>query len=106
MVQQMVDKVELIKRRIKTAQDRQASYTNTKHRPLHFEAVEHVFLRVSPFRNVMRFGLKGKLAPRFIGSFEIFEKVRDVAYHLALPPYLSSIHNVSHVSLIRQYVAD
>ncbi|XP_073123199.1 uncharacterized protein [Henckelia pumila] len=102
----MVYKVELIKRRIKTTQDRQASYANTKRRPLHFEAGEHVFLRVSPFHKVMRFGLKGKLVPRFIGLFEILEKVGDMAYRLALPPYLSSIHNVFHVSLLRQYVAD
>ncbi|XP_073132159.1 uncharacterized protein [Henckelia pumila] len=54
----------------------------------------------------MRFGLKGKLSPRFIGPFEILEKVGDVTYHLALPSYLSSIHDVFHVSLLRQYVVD
>ncbi|XP_073153728.1 uncharacterized protein [Henckelia pumila] len=106
LVQKMVDKVELIKRRIKTAQDRQASYANTKLRPLHFEAGEHVFLRVLTFRKVMRFGLKEKLATRFIGPFEILEKVGDVAYHLVLPSYLSSMHNVFHVSLLHLYVAD
>ncbi|XP_073153702.1 uncharacterized protein [Henckelia pumila] len=106
LIQQMVDKVELIKRRIKTTQDRQTSYANTKRRPLYFEAGEHVFLRVLPFRKMMRFGLKGKLAPRFIGPFEMLEKVGDVAYSLALPPYLSSIHNVFHMSLLCQYVAD
>ncbi|XP_073152819.1 uncharacterized protein [Henckelia pumila] len=55
---------------------------------------------------VMRFGLKGKLSSRFIGPFEILEKVGEVAYHLALPPYISGIHDVFHVSLLRQYVAD
>ncbi|XP_073154123.1 uncharacterized protein [Henckelia pumila] len=54
----------------------------------------------------MRFDLKGKLAPRFIGPFEILEKVGDMSYRLALPLYLSGIHNVFHVSLLRQYVAD
>ncbi|XP_073120507.1 uncharacterized protein [Henckelia pumila] len=106
LVQQMVEKVEFIRKRIKTAQDRQASYANTKCRPLNFEAGEHVFLRVSPFRKVVRLGLKGKIATRFIGPFEILEKVEDVAYHLELPQYLSGIHNMFHVSLLRQYVAD
>ncbi|XP_073121867.1 uncharacterized protein [Henckelia pumila] len=105
-IQQMVDKVELIRKMIKTAQDRQASYANTKRRPFHFESGEHVLLRVSPFRKVMRFCLKGNLAPQFIVPFKILEKVGDVAYLLALLPYLSSIHNVFHVSLLCQYVAD
>ncbi|XP_073137267.1 uncharacterized protein [Henckelia pumila] len=105
MIQQMTDAVELIRKRIKKAQDRQASYANTHRKPLHFEVREHVFLRVSPFRKGMRFVLKGKLSPRFIGSFEIIEKVGDVAYGLDLPPYLSSIHDVFHVSFLRQYVA-
>ncbi|XP_073153117.1 uncharacterized protein [Henckelia pumila] len=106
MIHQMTDTVELIRKRIKAAQYRQASYANTHRRPLHFEVGENVLLRVSPFRKVMRFGLKGKLLPRFIGPFKRLEKVGDVAYHLALPPYLSSIHVMFHVSLMRQYVAD
>ncbi|XP_073121406.1 uncharacterized protein [Henckelia pumila] len=65
---------------------------------------EHVFLRVSSLRKVMRFELKGKLSPRFINMFEILEKVGDVAYSLAFPPYLSDIHDLFHVSLLRQYV--
>ncbi|XP_073124796.1 uncharacterized protein [Henckelia pumila] len=101
MIQQIVDKVELIKKSIKTAHDRQTSYANTKRIPLHFETGEHVFLRVSPFRKVMRFGLKGKQAPRFIGPFEILEKVDDVAYHLALPPYLSDELHILHLTEIQ-----
>ena len=106
LIQQAMDKVLVIKQRIKTAQDRQASNANTKRRPLHFDAGEKVFLKVSPFRRILRFGLKGKLSPRFIGPFEILECVGDLAYRLALPPYLSSVHNVFHVSLLRRYVAD
>ncbi|XP_073138686.1 uncharacterized protein [Henckelia pumila] len=106
MIQQMTDSMELIRKRIKAAQDRQASYANTHRKPLHFEVGENVFLRVSPLRKVMRFGLKGKLSPRFVGQFEILEKVGDVSYCLALPPYLSNINYVFHVSLLRQYVAD
>ncbi|XP_073154060.1 uncharacterized protein [Henckelia pumila] len=106
MIQQIVYDIELIKKQIKIEHDRQASHANTKRRTFHFKDGEYVFLRVSPFRKVMRFGLKVKLSPRFIGPFEILEKVGDVAYRLELPQDLSNIHNVFHVSLLRQYVAD
>ncbi|XP_073153281.1 uncharacterized protein [Henckelia pumila] len=71
-----------------------------------FEVGEKVFLRVSSFRKIMRFGLKGTLYPRLIGPFEILKNVGDLAYRLALPPYLSGIHDVFHVSLLRWYVAN
>ena len=65
---------------------------------------DHVFLKVSPMKSVMRFGRKGKLSPRFVGPFEILEKVGALAYKVALPPSLSKIHNVFHVSSLRKYV--
>ena len=55
---------------------------------------------------VMRFGKKGKLSPRFIGPFEILSRVREVAYKLALPPSLSAVHPVFHVSMLRKYIAN
>ncbi|GKA82955.1 putative reverse transcriptase domain-containing protein [Tanacetum coccineum] len=58
---------------------------------------------VSPFRGVKRFGIKGKLSPRFIGPFEILERIGEVSYRLALPPQLSHVHDVFHVSLLRGY---
>ncbi|XP_073153312.1 uncharacterized protein [Henckelia pumila] len=75
LVHQMIDAVKLIKRRIKAAQDRQASYANTHRRPLHFQPGEHVFLRVSPSQRVMRFGLKGKLSPRLKGHSRFLRKL-------------------------------
>lgn len=71
-------------------------------RPLGFNVGDHVFLKVSPQR-VKRFGKSGKLAPRFIGPFEILERIGEVAYKLALPPQPSSIHNVFHVSMLQKY---
>ena len=65
---------------------------------------DHVFLKVMPKRGVVRFGKRGKLVPRYIGPFEILEKLGIVAYQLALPHSLSGVHEVFHVSLLRMYI--
>ena len=64
---------------------------------------DYVFLKVMPKRGVVRFGKRGKLAPRYIGTFEILKRVVTVAYQLALPPSLSGVHEVFHVSMLLQY---
>ena len=71
---------------------------------MEYQVDNHVFLRVSPTKGVMRFGIKGKLSPQFIGPFEVLDQVGEVAYRLALPPMLSGVHNVFHVSMLRKYV--
>ena len=73
---------------------------------MEFQVGDKVFLKVSPWKKVLRFGRKGKLSPRFIGPYEIIEKVGPVAYRLALPPELEKIHDVFHVSMLRQYRSD
>ncbi|GJU78893.1 putative reverse transcriptase domain-containing protein [Tanacetum coccineum] len=80
--------------KLKEAQTRQKSYADRHRRALEFQPGEHVFLKVSPTRGVRRFGIKGKLSPRFIGPFEILDRVGEVSYRLALPPQLSHVHNV------------
>ncbi|XP_073017865.1 uncharacterized protein [Primulina eburnea] len=92
--------------RMRAAQDRQAKYSNIRRRPLIFEKGDKVFLKISPFRGTIRFGKKGKLSPRFIGPYEILERVGDLAYRLALPPALSGVHDVFHVSMLRKYHPD
>ena len=67
---------------------------------------DHVFLKVLLMKNVMRFGKKEKLSPRYVGAFEVLEKVGALAYRVALPPKLEKIHNVFHVSSVRKYVYD
>lgn len=57
-------------------------------------------------KGVLRFGKKGKLRPRFVGPFEILERIGSVAYRLALPPELAAVHNVFHVLMLRKYVHD
>ncbi|XP_042432668.1 uncharacterized protein LOC122019244 [Zingiber officinale] len=96
--------VDTIRRRMSEAQDRQKSYADRRRRPLEFSVDDHVFLRVSPTKGVRRFGLKGKLAPRYIGPFQILERIGEVAYRLALPPSLAGVHDVFHVSMLRKYV--
>ncbi|KAD3642317.1 hypothetical protein E3N88_31541 [Mikania micrantha] len=97
------EKVAIAREKLKEAQTRQKSYADQHRRDLEFKVGEHVFLKVSPCRGVRRFGIKGKLSPRFIGPFEILERVGEVSYRLALPPQLSHVHNVFHVSLLRGY---
>ena len=65
-----------------------------------------VFLKVMPKRGVVKFGKRGKLSPRYIGPFKILERVGTVAYRLALPPSLSGVHEVFHVSMFRKYTPD
>ena len=88
------------------AQSRQKSYADVRRRPLEFEVGDHVFLKVMPKRGVVRFGKRGKLSPRFIGPFEILKRIGVVAYRLALPPNMSSVHEVFHVSMLWKYTPD
>ena len=83
IIQDAAEKVALIKRRLETAASRQKSYTDSKRRDVEFQVGDYVFLKVSPMKGVMRFGKKGKLAPRYIGPFEILERIGMVAYRLA-----------------------
>ena len=69
-------------------------------RPLDFVVGDHVFLKMMPKRGVVRFGKWGKLSLRYIGPFEILERVGTVAYRLALQPNLSSVHAVFHISML------
>ncbi|KAL5555234.1 hypothetical protein UlMin_037470 [Ulmus minor] len=106
IVQKTVDIVEKIRQRMKTAQSRQKSYADRRRKPLEFAIGDKVFLKVAPMKGVMRFGKRGKLSPRFVGPFEILERIGDLAYRVALPPAMSGIHNVFHVSMLRKYTPD
>ncbi|XP_070016021.1 uncharacterized protein [Nicotiana sylvestris] len=101
-----LEKEKLIQERLRTAQSRQKSYADQKARDISFIIGEKVLLKVSPMKGVMRFGNTGKLSPRFIGPFEVLRRVGEVAYELALPPSLSVVHPVFHVSMLRRYHAD
>ncbi|KAK8713397.1 hypothetical protein V6N13_148615 [Hibiscus sabdariffa] len=100
------EKVKLISERLKAATDRQKSYADLKRREIEYAVGDRVFLRVSPWKKVMRFGRKGKLSSRYIGPYEIVERVGPVAYRLLLPLELERIHDVFHVSMLRKYRSD
>ena len=77
-----------------------------KRKDIEYEFGDKVFLKVSPWKKVLRFGKKEKLSPRFTGPYEVLERIRPVAYRLALPPKLAKLHDVFHVSMLRKYYSD
>jgi hypothetical protein len=106
LIQDTRDKVLVIKERMSAAQSWQKSYADNQRRPLEFKVGDRMFLKISPMMGVMRFGKKGKLSPRFVGSFEITQRVGKLAYRIALPPDLVRMHDVFHVSMRRKYIAN
>ncbi|CAL9002596.1 unnamed protein product, partial [Prunus brigantina] len=105
-VERTKKQVEIIRERLKAAQDRQKSYADNRRKDLQFEVGDWVFLKLSPWKGVIRFGKRGKLSPRYIGPYEIVERVGPVAYRLALPSDMSRLHDVFHVSMLRKYIPD
>ena len=106
LIRDTSEMVSLIRLRLLTTQSRQKSYADVRRLPLEFEVGDHVFLKVMPKRGVVRFDKRGKLSSRFIGPFEILERVDTVAYRLALPLSMSGVHEVFHVSMLRRYTSD
>ncbi|KAG8491028.1 hypothetical protein CXB51_014149 [Gossypium anomalum] len=97
------DKVRLIWDRLKVASDKQKSYADLKRKEIEYSVGDLVFLKVSPWKKILRLGRKGKLSPRFIWSYRILKRGGPVAYHLELPPELDQIHDMFHVSMLRRY---
>ncbi|GKE66570.1 putative reverse transcriptase domain-containing protein [Tanacetum coccineum] len=106
LVQEMTDKVVVIKERLQVARDHQKSYVDNRRKPLEFEVGDRVMLKVSPWKCVVHFGKKGKLALRYVGPFEILERIGPVAYRLRLPEELSGVHDTFHVSNLKKCLAD
>ena len=95
MVSEAEEQVRFIQENLKIAQSRQKSYVDKKRQSVSFPVGDHVYLRVSPMKGVQRFGVKGKLAPRYVGPFPIIERCGPVAYRLELPAQISAVHNIS-----------
>jgi hypothetical protein len=102
LVKETEEKVQKIIHNMKKAQARQKSYADKRRMPLYFLEGDYVYLKVSAMKGVSRFGIKGKLAPRYIGPFLILQRYGPVAYRLQLPETLSVVHNVFHVSQLKK----
>ncbi|GJX75633.1 putative reverse transcriptase domain-containing protein, partial [Tanacetum coccineum] len=106
IVQETTEKNVQIKERLKTARDRQKSYADNRRKPLEFSVGDKVLLKVSPWKGVVRFGKRRKLSPRYVGPFEVVERVGPVVYRLRLPQELIGIHDTFHVSNLKKCLAD
>jgi hypothetical protein len=102
VLQEAERQARLVRENLKIAQSRQKSYADNRRRDLSFEVGDFVYLKVSPMRGMRHFKVRGKLAPRFMGPFKILEKRGEVAYQLELPPQLSDVHPVFHVSQLKK----
>jgi hypothetical protein len=96
------ENIRMVRENLKAAQSRQRSYADTRRRELSFEVGDYVYLKVSPIRGIKRFGVKGKLAPRYIGPYQIQARRGEVAYQLSLPENLSAVHDVFHVYQLKK----
>jgi hypothetical protein len=94
--------VQVIRQNLKLAQSRQKSYADHRRRNLSFQVGDFVYLKVSPMRGLHHFKIRGKLAPRYIGSFKILKQRGEVEYQLELPPQLSDVHDIFRVSQLRK----
>jgi hypothetical protein len=102
LVKEAEAKVQVIRENLKMAQMRQKSYHDKGTAPRHFEVGDYVYLKVSSTKGVQRFGVKGKLAPRYIGPCEVIEVCGPVAYHIQVPERFSAVHNVFHVTQLKK----
>ncbi|GKA30752.1 putative reverse transcriptase domain-containing protein [Tanacetum coccineum] len=82
------------------------SYADMRRKPLEFQVVDKVMLKVSPWKGVIRFGKRGKLNPRYIGPFKVLAKVGTISYILELPQQLSRVHSTFHVSNLKKCLSD
>jgi hypothetical protein len=102
ILQEAEKQVRMVRENLRVVQLRQKSCADHRRRELSFEVGDFVYLKVSPMRGLHRFKARGNLAPRFIGPFKILEKRAEVAYQLELPPQLSDVQNVFHVSQLKK----
>jgi hypothetical protein len=94
--------VQMVHESLRVAQTRQKSYADKRRRDLSFKVGDFIYLKVSPMRGTRRFKVKGKLAPRYVGPFKIIDRKGEVTYQLELPPQLSDVHDVFHMSQLKK----
>ncbi|GKB35213.1 putative reverse transcriptase domain-containing protein [Tanacetum coccineum] len=106
IIYETIEKIVQIRQRLQAARDRQKSYANVRRKPLEFQVGDHVMLKVSPRKGVIRFGKQGKLYPWYIRTFKILKRVGLVAYTLELPEELSNVYSTFHISSLKKCLSD
>ena len=101
-----LEKVHIIRNQLQTSNSWQKSYSDHRRRDVEFEEDDKVFLKISPMKWVVIFDNKGKLSPRYVGPYEILQRVCKVAYELKLPSQLALVHPVFHVSMLKKCIGD
>ncbi|XP_070039762.1 uncharacterized protein [Nicotiana tomentosiformis] len=101
-----MEKAKIFKERLKTTQRRQKSYLDVHHWDLEVKEDDWVFLKVSPMKGMMLFGKKGKLISRYVGPYRIIQRIGQVAYKLEVPPEMSLVHLMLHVSMLKKVLGD
>ncbi|XP_027151946.1 uncharacterized protein LOC113752000 [Coffea eugenioides] len=102
-IEEANEKVKLVRQRIQAEQSRQKSYADNRRKDLEFAIGDLVFLKITPLEASLMSGKGKKLQPRFVGPYKVIQCVGKVSYKLELPPSLSRIHNVFHVSMLKKY---
>jgi hypothetical protein len=102
IVEEAEQLVQQVRENLRVAQTHQKSYADIRRRYMTFAVGDYVYLKVSPMRGIHRFNMRGKLAPQYIGPFKVLERKGEVAYRLELPPSLSGVHDVFHVSQLKK----
>ncbi|GJU32027.1 putative reverse transcriptase domain-containing protein [Tanacetum coccineum] len=106
IIHETTKKIIQVRQRLQAARDRQRSYANVRRKPLEFQVGDHVMLKVSPRKGIIRFGKQGKLNPRYIGPFKILKRVGLVAYTHELPKELSNVHSTFHVYNLKKCLSN
>src|SRR4051794_22771817 len=106
MIKEAEEQVRIVRDRLKDVQCRHKSYYDRHHREESYQIDEKAYLWVTPLKGTQRFGIKGKLAPRYIGPFRILAKHGEVAYQLEIPPHLCRVRDVFHVSQLSRCFKD
>jgi transposase InsO family protein len=102
IIEEAEEKVEKVRENLSIAQSHQKSYADKRRKELTFADGDSVYLKVSPLRGTKRFLVKGKLAPRYVGPYQITKRIGSLAYQLALPEVMAGVHPVFHVSQLKK----
>nr|GEX62136.1 putative reverse transcriptase domain, ribonuclease H-like domain, aspartic peptidase domain protein [Tanacetum cinerariifolium] len=106
IIHETTKRIMQIRQHLQAVRDRKRSYANIRQKPLEFEAGDHVILKISPRKGIIRIGKRGKLNPQYIGPFKIFKRIGPMAYKLKLLEELRNVHNTVHVSNLKKCLSD